>query len=212
MDKARRNDTLFPQSSGIHNKHPSSIRGSYNVIPYFAIVPFFVNLLNAILVFENCNRQIKIKAMVLNIRKALCVIPLIPANSEKNSPKHTFSIYVKQPVFQVLMLTNLALVPFLLASCATVPSSPAPWAASPTAIREVYPDGEYLAQRGRGKTRQAAETAATAEIARFKQQAEAFVNLFDAAESEAAPFKKTLRYQATGETLMRQPTVGDASS
>jgi hypothetical protein len=167
----------------------------------------------------------------------------------------------------------LALLSFLFLSCATTPTTPAPWAASPAAIRTVFPDGEYIAQRGRGATRQQAEAAAAAELARFmtsqisatmgytmtssetngnaaeslettneayiktqmdlfgiryaddafydktqkewhtaayidraeawriyeprfKRQAEAFKNLFDAAENESDPFKKTLRYQA----------------
>jgi hypothetical protein len=55
----------------------------------------------------------------------------------------------------------------LLLSCASAPTTPAPWAASPAAIREVFPDSEYIAQRGRGKTREAAEANAAAEIARF---------------------------------------------
>ena len=50
-------------------------------------------------------------------------------------------------------------------SCA---ASPVPdWAASPSAIRSVYPDSGFIAQRGRGATREAAEIAAAAEIARF---------------------------------------------
>jgi hypothetical protein len=55
----------------------------------------------------------------------------------------------------------------LLSSCATAPTTPAPWDATPAAIRQVFPDGEYIAQRGRGRTRAAAETNATAELARF---------------------------------------------
>jgi hypothetical protein len=50
-------------------------------------------------------------------------------------------------------------------SCATAPVPD--WAASPSAIRAVFPDGDFIAQRGRGATRQAAELAAAAEIARF---------------------------------------------
>lgn len=55
----------------------------------------------------------------------------------------------------------------LLSSCATIPTTPAPWDASPAAIRQVFPDDEYIAQRGRGATRAAAEAQAAAEIARF---------------------------------------------
>jgi hypothetical protein len=62
---------------------------------------------------------------------------------------------------------RLYLIFFFLLSCATVPTTPAPWAATPAAIRTVFPDGEYIAQRGRGRTREAAEANAATEIARF---------------------------------------------
>jgi hypothetical protein len=55
----------------------------------------------------------------------------------------------------------------LLLSCASAPTTPAPWAASPAAIRSVFPDSQYIAQRGRGKTRQAAEAQGASELARF---------------------------------------------
>ena len=55
----------------------------------------------------------------------------------------------------------------LLSSCATLPTDPAPWDATPASIRQVFPDNEYIAQRGRGKTRAAAEANAAAEISRF---------------------------------------------
>jgi hypothetical protein len=64
-------------------------------------------------------------------------------------------------------LTGVALAALTLASCATAPTALPPWAASPAAIRTVFPDSEYIAQRGRGRTRQTAEVAAAAEIARF---------------------------------------------
>jgi hypothetical protein len=57
------------------------------------------------------------------------------------------------------------LIPLLL-SCATTASTP-DWAQSPTAILRVYPHDAYIAQRGRGQTREAAEAAAVAEIARY---------------------------------------------
>ena len=60
-----------------------------------------------------------------------------------------------------------ALFVFLLLSCTSLPTDPAPWDASPSAIRQVFPDGEYIAQRGRGATRAAAEAQAAAELARF---------------------------------------------
>jgi hypothetical protein len=59
----------------------------------------------------------------------------------------------------------IGLLSLLTLSCATAPVPD--WAASPSAIRAVYPDRDYIAQRGRGETRQAAEVAAAAEIARF---------------------------------------------
>jgi hypothetical protein len=62
---------------------------------------------------------------------------------------------------------HLLLTGILLASCATLPTDPAPWATSPTAIRAVFPDSEYIAQRGRGKTRDSAQANAAAEIARY---------------------------------------------
>jgi len=65
---------------------------------------------------------------------------------------------------QLIILLALAL-PIL--SCANLPTEPAPWDASPSAIRQVFPDGEYIAQRGSGKTKAAAEAQAAAELARF---------------------------------------------
>jgi len=62
---------------------------------------------------------------------------------------------------------TIALFGIMLASCATQPTTPAPWDASPAAIRQVFPDSEYIAQRGSGKTRAAAEAQAAAELARF---------------------------------------------
>jgi len=55
----------------------------------------------------------------------------------------------------------------LCASCVHLPTTPAPWDASPTAIRQIFPDGEYIAQRGRGKTRAAAEADGAAQISLF---------------------------------------------
>jgi len=53
-----------------------------------------------------------------------------------------------------------------LIACAGAPTSP-PWDASPGAIQQAFPDDEFIAQRGRGATRAAAEADATAAIARF---------------------------------------------
>jgi hypothetical protein len=56
----------------------------------------------------------------------------------------------------------------ILLSCATAPVTPVPeWAQSPSALTRVYPADSYIAQRGRGQTREAAEAAGTAEIARY---------------------------------------------
>jgi len=55
----------------------------------------------------------------------------------------------------------------LFSSCAGQPSAPAPWDASPAAMRQVFPDGQYIAQRGSGATRAAAEANAAAQMARF---------------------------------------------
>jgi hypothetical protein len=61
---------------------------------------------------------------------------------------------------------SAAFAVFILLSCAT--TAPIPdWAQSPSAITHVYPADTYIAQRGRGQTREAAETAAAAEIARY---------------------------------------------
>jgi hypothetical protein len=60
----------------------------------------------------------------------------------------------------------------LLLFCATAPAPepvapPPDWAQSASAITRVYPDDTYIARRGRGQTREAAEAAAAAEIARY---------------------------------------------
>jgi len=59
-----------------------------------------------------------------------------------------------------------AFAAIVLAACVAAPATP-PWDASPAAMREAFPDGEFIAQRGTGATRAAAEAAATAAIARF---------------------------------------------
>jgi hypothetical protein len=61
----------------------------------------------------------------------------------------------------------MAVITALFFSCASQPAAPAPWDASPSAIRQAFPDSEYIAQRGRGATRAAAEAQAAAELARF---------------------------------------------
>ena len=59
------------------------------------------------------------------------------------------------------------LAAIILAACAGAPAAPPPWAASPGAMRLAFPDGEFIAQQGRGATRLAAEADGTAAIARF---------------------------------------------
>jgi len=51
-----------------------------------------------------------------------------------------------------------------LLACAAAPT---PWHASPAAMQQAFPEDEFIAQRGRGATRAAAEADATAAIARF---------------------------------------------
>jgi hypothetical protein len=63
------------------------------------------------------------------------------------------------------LLCLIGLVSMLTLSCAT--DSVPGWAASLSAIRTVYPDSDFIAQRGRGATREAAEVAAAAALARF---------------------------------------------
>ena len=65
------------------------------------------------------------------------------------------------------LVTAFIFAAFFAASCASTPTDPAPWDISPAAIRQTFPDSEYIAQRGRGATRAAAEANAAAELARF---------------------------------------------
>lgn len=62
---------------------------------------------------------------------------------------------------------HVPLAALVFAACATPPDAPAPWAQTPQALRQIFPDSEYIAQRGRGKTPQAAEADAAAQIARY---------------------------------------------
>jgi hypothetical protein len=61
----------------------------------------------------------------------------------------------------------IGLMSLFILSCATAPDPVPDWAASLSAIRTVYPDSDFIAQRGRGPTHEAAEVAAAAEVARF---------------------------------------------
>ena len=185
--------------------------------------------------------------------------------------------FTSSPLFFALLLT----------ACASAPSAP-PWDVSPAAMRQIFPDGEFIAQRGRGVTRAAAEADATAAIARFfnsevvsriavleqyweqsgetqevtqveseifvqaqmqlfgvrhthdayfdrrhrewitvayinrfeawqiygprfRQQAEAFNRLFEAAENESDPFRKALRY-IDAQNFTRTPEFLSAQS
>jgi len=185
-----------------------------------------------------------------------------------------------------LSLSFLAAIIF--ASCTGTPSAPLAWDASLAAMREIFPESEFIAQRGRGATRAAAEADATAAIARFlgsevvsriavieqgwerngdaqarveieaeifvqaqmqlfgvrhasdayfdrrhrewvtvayvnraeawqvygprfRQQAQAFAELFEAAENERDPFRKALRYVAA-QDFARSPDFRNAES
>ena len=61
--------------------------------------------------------------------------------------------------FALILATLVALT-----ACA---AAPPPWDASTNAMQQAFPDGEFIAQRGRGATRAVAEADATAAIARF---------------------------------------------
>jgi hypothetical protein len=68
----------------------------------------------------------------------------------------------------LLMVSPLALLLSCAAAPEPIPTAPVPdWAQSPAAITQVYPNDAYIARRGRGQTREAAEAAAAAEIARY---------------------------------------------
>ena len=62
-----------------------------------------------------------------------------------------------------LCIAAIAII--FLASCTSAP--PPSWAASAADMRQAFPDGEFIAQQGRGATRAAAEVDGTAAIARF---------------------------------------------
>ena len=64
-------------------------------------------------------------------------------------------------------VTMLVLASLFLTACAGSPSVSPAWDASPAAMRQVFPDSEFIAQHGRGATRAAAEADGTAAIARF---------------------------------------------
>jgi hypothetical protein len=66
-----------------------------------------------------------------------------------------------------VLISFIGLMSLLVLSCATDPDPVPDWAASLSAIRTVYPDSDFIAQRGRGATRETAEVAAAAEVARF---------------------------------------------
>jgi hypothetical protein len=87
-----------------------------------------------------------------------------------------------QRVFNFMLAVFLP----LLLSCATSGPAAGPaavpgWAAAPGAVDAVYPDGAYIARIGRGQTREAAEAAGAAEIARY----------FSSRVSAAAGFRET---------------------
>jgi len=55
----------------------------------------------------------------------------------------------------------------LCISCASIPSALPVWDASPDAYRQVFPDNRYIAQRGSGTSREAAELDSAVRLARF---------------------------------------------
>ena len=189
------------------------------------------------------------------------------------------------PTFSKSHLPFFAFVLFI--ACAGAPAPP-PWDAATGAMQQTFPESEFIAQRGRGATRAAAEADATAAIARFlksevvsriavleqgweqngeagarteieaeifvqaemqlfgvrhvpdawfdrthrewntvayinraeawqiyapriRQQAESFIMLFDAAETESDPFRRALRYTAA-QDFARSPDFQAAQS
>jgi len=178
------------------------------------------------------------------------------------------------------------LVAIFFAACAATP--PPAWDSSISAMQQAFPESEFIAQRGRGATRTAAEADATAAIARFlnsevvsriavleqvwerngetgarteieaetfvqaqmqlfgirhtpdaffdrthrewvtvayinrseawqvygprfRQQAQIFASLFEAAENESDPFRKALRYTAA-QDFVRSPDFRNTES
>jgi len=97
---------------------------------------------------------------------------------------------------------SLILLAILLASCATLPTTPAPWDASPAAIRQVFPDSEYIAQRGSGKTKAAAEADGAAQIARFfNTQISSQVRMTDRYSEQNGNIQTSAEYES--ETFVR---------
>jgi len=72
---------------------------------------------------------------------------------------------MKKTVFAAFAAVSLAAL--TLAACAGAPAALPHWDASPGAMQRAFPDGKFIAQRGRGATRAAAEADAAAAIARF---------------------------------------------
>ena len=187
-----------------------------------------------------------------------------------------------------IRISTFFLAPIIIVACAGTPSPQQTMYASPVATLEAFPDSVFIAQRGRGATRTAAEADATTAIARFlnsevvsriavleqswgqngdlgtrteieteifvqaemqlfgirhtpdaffdsthgewvtvayinraeawqvygprfRQQAQTFVQLFEAAESESDPFRKALRYIAA-QDFARSPDFRNAES
>ena len=59
------------------------------------------------------------------------------------------------------------IISVFLISCASVPSAQLTWDSSPNAYRQIFPVNRYIAQRGSGTTREAAELDGATRIARF---------------------------------------------
>jgi hypothetical protein len=82
---------------------------------------------------------------------------------KKNYPARCLSVLLLLSAF---FLLSCAATGATTTAAPAVPSVPT-WAASPRSLDAVYPDSAYIAAIGRGQSREAAETAGAAEIARY---------------------------------------------
>lgn len=100
----------------------------------------------------------------------LCSVPVSYQYSNNPAPWQTTRASAFMPQRKGDKLLNkmnvlLYLIGLIFLSCATTPVLVPDWAGS--GIRTVYPDSDFIAQRGRGVTRNAAEVAGAAEISRY---------------------------------------------
>jgi hypothetical protein len=143
-----------------NNTNTPIIYFANGLVALFTIVKSIIKLFNMIRVPKNKRRDPKVEAMLRNIRNALYFVPIIPAKPIKKLPKHGLSIYRTKPLCQVFLFTA-----FFLASCASAPTAPPDWVVR--GVEAVYPRNAYIAQEGRGPSREQAETDALAAIARY---------------------------------------------